>query len=200
MYSLAAYRIIAAPLLDRDDAGWMQLLVFVLVAVIIGIKSMLQARRGQHRQAAPEEQEPPGAAKAAAGSQGRAAVGSGAKRVRPRPVASGPGPRQPATISARAVARGAAGTVGPGKPLGLRRMPELAQAKFGIPEMAELPEITAQPMQKLEPTGTSRLQEPSAAGHLPDLMLDYSDPEALRRAILHYEILGPPLSLRPPSG
>ena len=32
--------------------------------------------------------------------------------------------------------------------------------------------------------------------HLSDLLSDYADPEKLRRAILHYEILGPPLSLR----
>ena len=29
-----------------------------------------------------------------------------------------------------------------------------------------------------------------------DLLSDYTDPDKLRRAILHYEILGPPLSLR----
>jgi hypothetical protein len=32
--------------------------------------------------------------------------------------------------------------------------------------------------------------------HLSELLSDYADPEKLRRAILHYEILGPPLSLR----
>jgi hypothetical protein len=32
--------------------------------------------------------------------------------------------------------------------------------------------------------------------HLSDLLSDYRDPVKLRRAILHYEILGPPLSLR----
>jgi hypothetical protein len=30
-------------------------------------------------------------------------------------------------------------------------------------------------------------------------LLDFNDPNALRRAILHYEILGKPLSLRRPS-
>ncbi len=32
--------------------------------------------------------------------------------------------------------------------------------------------------------------------HLSDLLSDYANPDKLRRAILHYEILGPPLSLR----
>ena len=31
---------------------------------------------------------------------------------------------------------------------------------------------------------------------LSDLLTDYADPDKLRKAILHYEILGPPLSLR----
>lgn len=32
--------------------------------------------------------------------------------------------------------------------------------------------------------------------YLSELLKDYADPEELRRAILHYEILGKPLSLR----
>ena len=50
-----------------------------------------------------------------------------------------------------------------------------------------------------------RLQETSEAAqsfeteYLSELLTDYSDPEELRRAILHYEILGRPLSLRGPS-
>ncbi len=32
--------------------------------------------------------------------------------------------------------------------------------------------------------------------YISELLLDYADPEKLRRAILHYEILGKPLSLR----
>ncbi|MBN2592170.1 MAG: hypothetical protein JXA81_01585 [Sedimentisphaerales bacterium] len=35
--------------------------------------------------------------------------------------------------------------------------------------------------------------------YLSKLLTDYSDPDELRRAILHYEILGKPLSLRNPS-
>jgi hypothetical protein len=36
----------------------------------------------------------------------------------------------------------------------------------------------------------------AASQQLYDLISDYDDPEKLRKAILHYEILGPPLSLR----
>jgi hypothetical protein len=36
--------------------------------------------------------------------------------------------------------------------------------------------------------------------YLSEVLLDYADPDELRMAILHYEILGMPLSLRGPSG
>ena len=36
--------------------------------------------------------------------------------------------------------------------------------------------------------------------YLSEILLDYADPGDLRRAILHYEILGKPLSLREPPG
>jgi outer membrane murein-binding lipoprotein Lpp len=39
----------------------------------------------------------------------------------------------------------------------------------------------------------------SGAGFHPAAILDYSDPDALQKAILHYEILGKPLALREPS-
>lgn len=42
----------------------------------------------------------------------------------------------------------------------------------------------------------ARMSEPE---YLSELKTDYSDPDQLRRAILHYEILGKPLSLRNPA-
>lgn len=38
------------------------------------------------------------------------------------------------------------------------------------------------------------------AKYLSEILLDYDDPDKLRKAILHYEILGKPLSLREPAG
>ena len=38
------------------------------------------------------------------------------------------------------------------------------------------------------------------AKYLSEILSDYEDPEKLRRAILHYEILGKPLSLRDSQG
>jgi len=45
-------------------------------------------------------------------------------------------------------------------------------------------------------TETGVKKEMSQTEYLPDILSDYEDTERLRRAILHYEILGKPISLR----
>jgi len=74
------------------------------------------------------------------------------------------------------------------------------------PQLGELPALTAEmalavpeTVKKLEEKPTGITAETPQPKHLPELLLDYEDPEKLRRAILHYEILGKPLSLRDPS-
>ena len=46
---------------------------------------------------------------------------------------------------------------------------------------------------------TSESEQLLKQENLSELLTDYSDPDQLKRAILHYEILGKPLSLREPS-
>ncbi|MFC1795309.1 hypothetical protein ACFL3Q_17200 [Planctomycetota bacterium] len=67
------------------------------------------------------------------------------------------------------------------------------------------PQIKAERVE-LKPIGKTvrglqdkRASEPAQmpeSKYLSELLMDYADPEELRRAILHYEILGKPLSLR----
>jgi hypothetical protein len=76
------------------------------------------------------------------------------------------------------------------------------------PQLTE-PQIKAEKPKVTEPTTTTimglqdkRASEPAQipeSEYLAELLMDYSDPDELRRAILHYEILGKPLSLRNPS-
>jgi hypothetical protein len=82
-------------------------------------------------------------------------------------------------------------------------MPELSELALESPQLKpaveELPEFTAQTLKKLQarPLGITP-QKPS----LEDVsrpMFEYADSEELTRAILHYEILGRPLSVRDPS-
>ncbi|MBN1360972.1 MAG: hypothetical protein JW993_10285 [Sedimentisphaerales bacterium] len=52
-----------------------------------------------------------------------------------------------------------------------------------------------------EPSAVATIETPAAqpnAGAPVSLVIDYDDPDALRRAILHYEILGKPLAMRDP--
>ena len=64
------------------------------------------------------------------------------------------------------------------------------------PEIQELPEFTVKTFKKLEDNHISTPSEIPPAKHLAEILSDYSDPDELKRAILHYEILGRPLALR----
>ena len=67
-------------------------------------------------------------------------------------------------------------------------------------EIQELPEFTVKTFKKLEDKLISTPSEIPQAKHLAEILSDYSDPDELKRAILHYEILGRPLALRGSSG
>ncbi len=74
-----------------------------------------------------------------------------------------------------------------------------------MPDPASKPKIQSEATPQVEPAvaSTKKLGDKQVAAtetpetqYLSDLLSDYADPDKLRRAILHYEILGPPLSLR----
>jgi hypothetical protein len=72
---------------------------------------------------------------------------------------------------------------------------ELQQLEPLKTNLQELPEFSAESVQQLE-----SLSPQSAKGiSMPQIPLDLTDSGSLRRAILYYEILGRPLSLRDPS-
>ena len=84
-----------------------------------------------------------------------------------------------------------------------------ADTKKPVPKPKQtlpVPRVEAQKPELAEPSVTSakglldkQAIEPATmpeSEHLSELLMDYADPEELRRAILHYEILGRPLSLR----
>lgn len=68
------------------------------------------------------------------------------------------------------------------------------------PEIQELPEFTVKAFKKLKDKHISTPSEIPQAKHLDEILSDYSDPDELKRAILHYEILGRPIALRGSSG
>jgi hypothetical protein len=82
----------------------------------------------------------------------------------------------------------------------VRPQPMAAQKPQGAMPQVAMPQV--QPKLGKVPglTGEAEvLAEIPQAKYLSDILSDYEDSEKLRRAILHYEILGKPISLRGPS-
>ena len=63
-------------------------------------------------------------------------------------------------------------------------------------ETVELTELIGETVKGLKDKRASKPAQMLESEYLSELLTDYADPEELRRAILHYEILGKPLSLR----
>jgi len=76
--------------------------------------------------------------------------------------------------------------------------PELSPVTSGLgAEPQAVPEPVNKPIQELQDYRPSAAEKPGPE-FSPAFLPAYDDPEQLRRAILHYEILGKPLSLRGP--
>jgi hypothetical protein len=73
------------------------------------------------------------------------------------------------------------------------------QVQPELPELQKLPGFTSKTVKELGDKRAAILAETAQAKYLAEILLDYAGPEDLKRAILHYEILGRPLSLRDPS-
>ncbi len=63
-------------------------------------------------------------------------------------------------------------------------------------KIEEFPEFTTTALESISDTQLSKSSDIPQSEYLSDLIWDYQNPEELRKAILHYEILGKPLSLR----
>jgi hypothetical protein len=62
--------------------------------------------------------------------------------------------------------------------------------------MEQLPEFSPKSIDKLDDSPLGKSSRFSQPEFVSDLIWDYKNPDELRKAILHYEILGKPLSLR----
>lgn len=181
---------------SEDAEKWMNILVIVVLAVFWALSGILKARAKKTQQGD-------------AGQSGR--------RLARRPPPQSRAAREHLAKAARRPA-------GPAEPPPVRparsRLAELREAarKFAAeaeeafraqtqkrtpkPEAARqpprVPEHLAQPPEAPPAPRPALLEEPVPAKYLPELLSDYADPDQLRRAILHYEILGRPLALRDP--
>ena len=159
---------------NDDGEGWMQLLIMLIMAVLWAIGGILKARANK---VPPEEEEQPEQIPAS----GRRQASRKVRMLRMQNVQPGPVARkiikvkpamspEPSLTSLKTMEE----EVIPEKFIG-KSYKELEAEQLGI-----LPKTT---------------QPKAGMGKLP---FGFEDPDELRKAILHYEILGKPLSLREP--
>jgi hypothetical protein len=86
-----------------------------------------------------------------------------------------------------------------GSPAPSQVQPSIERERHGPPVRPiseRLPRVTAGPPESLELGELKVETSDESAGFQSAEVIDYSDPDALKKAILHYEILGKPVALR----
>jgi len=173
-----------------DDAeGWMNTLVIVLLAVFWAVGGILKARARKAEKAEAEDEEP-GVGKGPLGP-----LRPTARRATAKPVykdkARGVAVWRPQPQLIRAGAKTLAEEVEPrqAKPSVTGR--KAREPKTAVAKMAGV----VRPSKAVPAAGAVRAVEKPM---LEQLLLSAEEPDELRKAILYYEILGKPLSLREP--
>jgi hypothetical protein len=173
-----AQLILAARNRDDRDGGWMQILVFVILAVFYAVGSIVKAKANK---TAPKKKE----------------------RIPRKPVRKPPestkelqmlkqlfGLSEEAESSQPAPSQAAKPQV---RPAGRKVTRPQPAARRKSPAEAKMEKVSGRAAKTAVATGVPH------TGYLSEILSDYDDPGKLRRAILHYEILGKPMSLRDPS-
>jgi len=213
---------------DSDVENWMNILVVVLIAIGYALSSIFKARAKKVEGKEEEEElagrKPARKPTAIAKALEEQFLKQAHKQVpmqAHRPVAPAPGRQYAPTvqrpgIKAARPRRSVEKFVTEAEELKrLAALEPLAEPELGIPtphlepvlqELPELetrievlPEFTGAAIKELGEQRDDISVEMPAADYLSDISSDYADPDELRRAILHYEIVGRPLSLRAPS-
>jgi len=206
--------------------GWMDILVIVLVAAVYGLGTILKSKKGKKVQERADEQQIRKPQRKPEGGGGvleqfvreiqRAFEPTEDQKSRPaaqpaRPKVARPQPAPSVhkyAAEAKPVSRPKPITP-PAKPKrpGLELSIPAPQVQPDFEELPEietsleaLPEFTTKTIEGLVVKGKGMADEVVESKYLSEVLADFTDPEDLRMAILHYEILGRPLSLRDPSG
>jgi hypothetical protein len=181
-----------------EDIGWVQILVFVVVVVIYALGSIIKAKANKIEQGE-QEQMPGKPGGKSPGVRGRLLARG---RVKPSPTGRRQMPQagQPRRRMTRP------------RPVAQRAVPEMEQAleyptptpslaaELGVPApLKEADKLISKSVERLEDEEVGAAAQIARTGYLAEILSDYADSEEIRRAILHYEILGKPLSLRSPS-
>ena len=181
------YQIVLAGPGD-DGEGWMNILFIIVLAVFWVISGIIKAtaKKPQDGRKQPPLQKP--VRKTPPPSLARRS--SAVRPTGTAPARSRPHPR-PARLAAQVEkAYRSEQLEGARKAESLSPKPPSESVLQGIPELGE------KPLADLESMHPGILQRTPQAESLPEIVLDYTEPGELSKAILHYEILGPPVSLR----
>ena len=178
-----------------DFEGWMDILILVIIAAVYGLGAIIKTKRKkpQEQEQFEEELSRKPARKPATGGRGvleqffneLRGLAEPAQGRESRPI--GQPARQKIARPQPAVRKYAA------------EAKQAGRAQQVQPDFEELPESTTKTVKGL--VGKRKgIDEVPESKYLSEVLADFTDPEDLRMAILHYEILGRPLSLRDPSG
>jgi len=208
MNELLAQIIIAARNNDREGVGWMQILVFVILAVFYALGGIAKAKANKLKK---QQQEQTGRKPGFKPPEGTGAPKTFQRTPyqqvqRPTDRIPGRQPSQQVRPPRRKVARPQPAV----QKLATKKEQDILPETLESPELSllrpqlqpsieELPEFIGKPVKGLREKHVGIPAEKPPAEYVHGLLLDYADPDKLRRAILHYEILGKPLALRGPS-
>jgi len=191
-------------LLAQDDSsGWMNILFIVVVAVFWAVGGLIKATGNRNqKQGAQKPSQPSSDGRkretwlqqlAKKAEEIQRAMEMGGSKEQPRP------PRQPQERPVES-SRPSEGRVAVRTGRGGR--PVLVYERQGPQRPAEEPRqqpaTQAESQVAAERTSMSAAKKTIPADHVSSLVIDYTDPDAMKKAILHYEILGKPMALRDP--
>ncbi|MGD8787198.1 MAG: hypothetical protein PVJ60_07225 [Phycisphaerales bacterium] len=163
--------------------GWMDILILVFFAVVYGLGAILKSRKKKEKEDARKlSPQKPAQKPAKKGlieqivSEIQNAVQEAQQGQKQKPAVKAASQTQVAARKYAAQTKQATQT----KPA----QPSKPKSSFAAPQV--------QPTFIVDKIPESK--------YLSEVLMDYADPDELRRAILHYEILGRPLALRDPPG
>lgn len=194
---------------SEDAEKWMNILFVVVLAVFWALGGILKARAGKARRGdagkSPRRpvRQPPAQLRTAREQLLRQAGPPVGQAERP-PYRPGLGQARTRLAELRAAAQKFAAEAEqafrvqieqPAQevPPAMHRPTSRPEPRDLLESFAKLPTATASQPENLPPP-----EETLPSEYLSELLSAYADPDHLRRAILHYEILGKPLSLRDP--
>jgi len=191
---------------NDDTEGWMNILIVIVLAVFWAIGGIIKAKA--NKPGAPEEQSPgkpvrkpplhSRQAREQMLSRLQRAAGS-AQGQSQQPGSAAQQPRMKFSDLQAAVRKFAVEAEQAFQPQSGKKMPVLKPVLTepqNPPKAAEYTEPIGKTVNRLQDKLVSEPEQMPESEYLSELLTDYADPDQLRRAILHYEILGKPLSMR----